>query len=91
MRTSTTLTRAVQPLPLVNRAKSPVIVDCRSDTVTKPSAGMRKAMAEAEVGDDVFGDDPTAKILEQKVASMANKEAGLFVPSGRSVQKKCSC
>ena len=49
---------------------------------TKPSPGMRKAIAEAEVGDDVFEDDPTVKELEQKVADLLGKEAGLFVPTG---------
>jgi threonine aldolase len=58
------------------------IVDLRSDTVTRPTAAMRKAMAEAEVGDDVFGDDPTVNRLEALAASRMDKEAGLFVPSG---------
>jgi threonine aldolase len=57
-------------------------VDLRSDTVTRPTPAMRRAMAEAEVGDDVFGDDPTVIALEQRVASLAGKEASLFVPSG---------
>ena len=57
-------------------------IDLRSDTVTKPSPGMRRAMAEAEVGDDVFGDDPTVKRLEAMTAEMLGKEAALFVPSG---------
>jgi len=57
-------------------------IDMRSDTVTQPTAAMRTAMAEAEVGDDVFGDDPTVKRLEERVASMLGKEAGLFVASG---------
>ena len=56
--------------------------DFRSDTVTQPSPGMRKAMAEAEVGDDVFGDDPTVKRLEQRMAAMVGKDAALYVPSG---------
>lgn len=56
--------------------------DFRSDTVTRPSAGMRAAMAEAEVGDDVFGDDPTVNRLEQRMAAMVGKDAALFVPSG---------
>ncbi len=56
--------------------------DFRSDTVTRPDAGMRRAMAEAEVGDDVFGDDPTVNLLEQRMAGLVNKEAALFVPSG---------
>lgn len=57
-------------------------IDLRSDTVTKPTAGMRRAMAEAEVGDDVFGDDPTVKRLECRVAELLNKESAVFVPSG---------
>ena len=56
--------------------------DFRSDTVTKPSAGMRAAMAEAEVGDDVYGDDPTVNRLEQRMAAMLGKDAAIFVPSG---------
>lgn len=56
--------------------------DFRSDTVTRPSSGMRQAMAEAEVGDDVFGDDPTVKRLEQRMAAMLGKDAAIFVPSG---------
>ena len=56
--------------------------DFRSDTVTKPSAGMRAAMADAEVGDDVFGDDPTVNLLEQRMAGMLAKDAALFVPTG---------
>jgi len=58
------------------------ISDFRSDTVTKPTPKMRKAMAEAEVGDDVLGDDPTVEILERKAAEIMGKEAALFVPSG---------
>jgi len=58
------------------------IVDLRSDTVTRPSAGMRRAMAEAEVGDDVLGDDPTVIALQEKVAALLGKEAALYVPSG---------
>ena len=57
-------------------------IDLRSDTVTKPTPEMREAMAEAEVGDDVFGDDPTVNQLEELAASMLGKEAALFVPSG---------
>lgn len=56
--------------------------DFRSDTVTKPSAGMRQAMAEAEVGDDVFGDDPTVRKLELAMAEKLGKEDALFVTSG---------
>jgi threonine aldolase len=58
------------------------VVDLRSDTVTRPSAGMREAMATAEVGDDVFGDDPTVARLEARVAEMFGHEAALFAPSG---------
>ncbi|MEO8153812.1 MAG: low-specificity L-threonine aldolase [Rhizobacter sp.] len=58
------------------------MVDLRSDTVTKPTAAMREAMARAEVGDDVFGDDPTVNALQERIASMLGKEAALFVPSG---------
>jgi len=57
-------------------------IDLRSDTVTRPSQAMRGAMASAEVGDDVFGDDPTVNALQEQVASLAGMEAGLFVPSG---------
>jgi threonine aldolase len=57
-------------------------VDLRSDTVTKPTPEMRRAMADAEVGDDVFGDDPTVIALEERAAELLGKEAGLFVPSG---------
>jgi len=58
------------------------IVDLRSDTVTKPSAGMRKAMHDAEVGDDVFGDDPTVNRLQERAAEIFGFEAALFFPSG---------
>src|SRR5260221_3262583 len=57
-------------------------VDLRSDTVTRPTAAMRKAIAEAEVGDDVFGEDPTVRRLEERVAELLGCEAALFVPSG---------
>jgi threonine aldolase len=57
-------------------------IDFRSDTVTRPTPAMRKAMAEAEVGDDVFGEDPTVNILQEKVANILGKEGALFVPSG---------
>jgi threonine aldolase len=58
------------------------MIDLRSDTVTRPTAAMRRAMAEAEVGDDVYGEDPTVNRLEQRAAEMFGKEAGLFVPTG---------
>lgn len=58
------------------------MIDLRSDTVTQPTAGMRKAMMEAPVGDDVFGDDPTVNRLQAISAERAGKEAGLFLPTG---------
>jgi threonine aldolase len=58
------------------------VADFRSDTVTRPSPAMRRAMAEAVVGDDVFGDDPTVKDLERRAAALVGHEAALFVPSG---------
>jgi threonine aldolase len=62
--------------------RSETLIDLRSDTVTKPTVEMRKAMAEAEVGDDVYGEDPTVNRLEELAAEMFNKEAALFVASG---------
>ena len=59
-----------------------MIVDLRSDTVTKPTKGMHEAMMSAEVGDDVFGEDPSVKALEEKCASMLGMGAGIFCPSG---------
>ncbi len=58
------------------------MIDLRSDTVTKPTAGMLEVMMNAKVGDDVFGEDPTVNAFQEKVASMFGMEAGLFVPSG---------
>ncbi len=58
------------------------VVDLRSDTVTRPTAAMRRAMAEAEVGDDVYGEDPTVNRLEKRAAEIFGKEAALFVPTG---------
>jgi threonine aldolase len=58
------------------------MIDLRSDTVTRPTPEMRRAMMEAEVGDDVYGEDPTVNRLEQRAAEIAGKEAALFVPSG---------
>ena len=58
------------------------IIDLRSDTVTRPTPAMRRAMAEAEVGDDVFGEDPTVRRLEEEAAVAMAKEAAVFVPSG---------
>ncbi len=58
------------------------IIDLRSDTVTRPSPGMRRAIAAAEVGDDVLGDDPTVQRLEERMARLLGKEAAVYVPSG---------
>src|SRR5688572_27680525 len=57
-------------------------IDLRSDTVTRPTPAMREAMLRAEVGDDVFGEDPTVIALEQRMAALFGHEAGLFCPSG---------
>ena len=59
-----------------------MVIDLRSDTVTRPTPSMREAMAKAEVGDDVYGEDPTVLRLQERVAALLGKEAGLFVPSG---------
>jgi len=67
---------------MVITSRSVTPIDLRSDTVTKPTPEMRRAMAEAEVGDDVYGEDPTVNRLEQTAASMLGQEAALFVPSG---------
>ena len=61
---------------------SAAVVDLRSDTVTRPTAAMRAAMAAAVVGDDVFGDDPTVNALQETIAALLGKEAALFVASG---------
>lgn len=58
------------------------MIDLRSDTVTRPTPAMRRAMAEAEVGDDVFGEDPTVRALEEETAALLGKEAALYVTSG---------
>ena len=58
------------------------VVDLRSDTVTRPTAEMRRAMADAEVGDDVYGEDPTVNLLEKRAAEIFGKGAALFVPTG---------
>ena len=58
------------------------MIDLRSDTVTKPTTAMRRAMAEAEVGDDVYGEDPTVNLLQERAAELFGKEAALFCPTG---------
>jgi threonine aldolase len=65
------------------------IIDLRSDTVTKPSPAMRRAMAEAEVGDDVYLEDPTVNRLQERAAEIFGREAGLFVPSGSMGNLTC--
>ncbi len=65
------------------------IIDLRSDTVTQPTPAMRRAIADAEVGDDVFGEDPTVNRLEKMAAELLNKEAGLFVASGTMANIAC--
>ncbi|GBD35247.1 L-allo-threonine aldolase [bacterium HR36] len=65
------------------------VIDLRSDTVTRPTPGMRAAMATADVGDDVFGEDPTVRRLEERVAELLGKEAALFVPSGTMSNQIC--
>src|SRR5438128_9301239 len=64
-------------------------VDLRSDTLTRPTPGMRAAIAAADVGDDVFGEDPTVKRLQERVAALLGKEAALFVPSGTMSNQVC--
>lgn len=73
----------------VTPAGSRLPVDLRSDTLTRPTAGMRAAMAAAEVGDDVYGEDPTVNALEEKVAGLFGQEAALFVPSGTMGNQIC--
>ena len=58
------------------------MIDLRSDTVTRPTAAMRRAMADADVGDDVYREDPTVNALEEAFAARAGKDAAIFVPSG---------
>ncbi|MDQ3985714.1 MAG: low specificity L-threonine aldolase [Actinomycetota bacterium] len=65
------------------------LIDLRSDTVTRPTPEMRRAMADAEVGDDVFGDDPTVNSLQDYAADLLGKEAGLFVPTGSMGNQVC--
>lgn len=64
------------------KKQSTKMIDLRSDTVTKPTAGMLEAMLSADVGDDVFGEDPTVNAFQEKIAKVFGMEAGLFVPSG---------
>lgn len=68
---------------------SDALIDLRSDTVTRPTPAMRAAMAAAEVGDDVFGEDPTVNRLQEKLATLLGKEAALLVPSGTMSNQIC--
>src|SRR3990170_5874847 len=67
------------------------VVDLRSDTVTQPTPEMRRAMAEAEVGDDGYGEDPTVNRLEERFASLLGKPDALFVPSGTMANQIALC
>src|SRR3954471_14783922 len=82
--TESEITNPMSALPYVDPAKKdkPKMVDLRSDTVTQPTPEMRRAMAEAEVGDDVYGEDPTINKLEQRAAEVFAREAAIFVPTG---------
>lgn len=77
------MTKLAQPEPSTKeQKKTQRVLDFRSDTVTRPTPEMRRAMAEAEVGDDVYGEDPTVNRLEQRAAEIFGREAAIFVPSG---------
>ena len=65
------------------------MIDLCSDTVTRPTPAMRRAMAEAEVGDDVYGEDPTVNRLQERAAEIFGKEAALFVPTGSMGNQLC--
>src|SRR5436190_1247130 len=70
------------------------VIDLRSDTVTRPTPAMREAMSRAEVGDDVYGEDPTVLRLQQRAAELLGKEAALFVPTGtmaNQIAMLCHC
>jgi threonine aldolase len=67
---------------MMEEERSTAVIDLRSDTVTKPTAAMRAAMAAAEVGDDVYQEDPTVNLLEKKAAALFGREAAIFVPTG---------
>jgi threonine aldolase len=67
------------------------MVDLRSDTVTRPTPAMRRAMADAEVGDDGYGEDPTVRELEERYAALTNKDAAVFVPSGTMANQIALC
>src|SRR5258708_3867478 len=75
-------TKTASPEAPAAKQKPPAPVDLRSDTVTRPTPEMRRAMAEAEVGDDVYGEDPSVNRLEARAAQMFEREAAIFVPTG---------
>jgi len=76
------MSTAVTKSEHIERTHTAAVIDLRSDTVTKPTPAMRRAMAEAEVGDDVYGEDPTINKLEQRAAEIFAREAAIFVPTG---------
>src|SRR5687767_4293415 len=82
LRFSSVFLRGVSPACCDSIQTMPGVVDLRSDTVTRPSTGMRRAMLEAELGDDVFGDDPTVNRLQERAAEIFGVEAALLFPSG---------
>jgi threonine aldolase len=77
-----TLSTRTSLWPEIIARQSNASIDLRSDTVTRPTPAMRAAMAAAEVGDDVYGEDPTVNLLEERAAEIFGREAGLFVPTG---------
>ncbi len=77
-----TLSTRTLPWPETTTRQSTASIDLRSDTVTRPTPAMRAAMAAAEVGDDVYGEDPTVNRLEARAAEIFGREAALFVPTG---------
>ena len=79
---SSTVPRSTGEIQKEEEQGGATTVDLRSDTVTRPTAAMRRAMAEAEVGDDVYGEDPTVNRLEQRAAESFGREASIFVPTG---------
>ena len=76
-------------MPDIDGTRVAFPIDLRSDTVTTPGKGMRAAMAEAVVGDDVYGEDVTVNLLQERVAALLGKEAALFVPSGTMANQLC--
>ncbi len=73
---------------MYNKAKDGT-VDLRSDTLTKPTPEMRRAIAEAEVGDDMYYEDPTTNLLQERVAEILGKEAAIFMPTGSMSNQAC--